>query len=200
MVDLDKNIFGFIFNESMDEAVNQKAYKGKKKQLKNLCDYESLEDELSKIIRNVLNGNYERQEVYDAGFIETTINICNIINQKEGNNKFTFGNAQKLINMMMKYFYITCYGNKAAKDKFKFCHCPMDQQLLKKVWDVRVNLRHKHNIELGKYVDFMKSWGNEDFKDCSYPDRYILFQEAVRVLAQEKGISPLEFDYNVWNR
>lgn len=199
----DENIFKFIYLAAIRDAVLQKAYKGEKKWLEESDVLVSLKETLSEFIDKVLKGEYHCQEDYDADFLSTAISVCEIINnnKKEAENPdFTFGNAQKLINIMMKYFYITCYGKKAAKEKFKFCHCPMDQQMLKKVWCKRESL--SHYIPLGS-TDFMKSWGSENFKvlespKYNYPDRYRLFQEAVRDLAHKKGISPLEFDYREW--
>ena len=72
----------------------------------------------------------------------------------------------------------------------------MDSQLLKKVWDERTKLK----VALGTRDEFLKSWGNEDFiienGKKYFPERYKVFQEAVRELSEDK--SPLEFDYYEW--
>ena len=52
-----------------------------------------------------------------------------VINKKIETNgrsgQFTFGNAQKLINIVCKYFYIISYKDSSVREKFKYCHCPM---------------------------------------------------------------------------
>lgn len=198
---LDDYIFRFIYIEAMRDAVIQLAYNGEKKWLMESDVINSLKNGIEVLIEKVINNEYLSQEEYDKDFLNVTINICEFINNKAKNREFTFGNAQKLINIMLKYFYITSYKNDELKVNFKFCHCPMDRELLRTIWDKCAGPdRFK---KLGKYTYFLKNWGNEDFeKDENgtdiYPKRYLLFQETVRYFAKEKDINPLEFDYYVW--
>ena len=113
--------------------------------------------EIIPLVNNVLLNSYKSQEAYDKAFLDTTINVCNIINEDKKNH-FKFGNAQKLVNMILKYFYISTYNNDNMRKGFQYCHCPMDQQLLEKVWKNRNNLTH-----LGTRSTFLKSWGKEEF-------------------------------------
>lgn len=200
MENLDEKIFRFIYITAMRDAVIQKSYQGKKKWLEESDVLEILKDKVIIFINKVLDNEYLSQEDYDADFLNVAISICEIINKKANNNEFTFGNSQKLINIMLKYFYITSYGNDHLKENFKFCHCPMDQRLLEKVWDDCKSLNC--DMDLGKHSDFTQSWGNEDFK-CdnakkTFPKRYDLFQKAVHYIANKKGINPLEYDYCNW--
>lgn len=197
---LDDEILRFIYISAMRDAVLQLSYKGKKKWLEDLDAFGALKGALAALTGKVLAGAYLCQEDYDADFRSTSIAVCEIINARAGNSEFTFGNSQKLINIMLKYFYIASYGDPVAKEKFWFCHCPMDQRMLKKVWDSRQTLNCE--IELGGCADFMKSWGNEDFElnrgEKCFPRRYATFQRAVRAIAQQQGMSPLEYDYCEW--
>lgn len=198
---LDDKIFRFIYIMAMRDAVIQKAYKGEKRCLMDVCMMDSLKGEIELLIDKVLNDEYLSQKEYDEDFINTAIKVCKRINDKVKNDKFTFGNAQKLINIMMKFFYITNYKDDSSKKKFRFCHCPMDQRLLKHIWDNRVNL--DADMKLGKSEHFTKSWGNEDFEEDAsgkkmYPARYVLFQQTVCRFAEKENISPLEYDYYVW--
>lgn len=198
---LDDKIFRFIYIEAMRDAVLQLSFKGDKKWLTESDElFDSLMGEIELLIDKVISGEFISKDEYNEWFLSTAINICKCINKKTINNEFTFGNAQKLINIMLKYFYILSYKNDSLKERFKFCHCPMDRQLLMKVWSKRAEL---DDIMLGKYEDFLKSWGNEDFeKDENdkkiYPRRYLLFQQAVCHLSEKKNMSPLEYDYYEW--
>ena len=195
---LDYHIFKFVYIEAMGDAVNQRAYEGKKKWLEGEDVMKSLKEGIEHLINKVINGEYSSQEEYDKDFLALTIDVCSCINNKAKNNKFTFGNAQKLINIMLKYFYITSYKNDSEKEKFRFCHCPMDQQLLKKVWDIWVEFDKV--TTRGQKGYFLKSWGNEDFEEDesgnkTFPKRYDLFQKKVRYFSKLKNMNPLEYDY-----
>lgn len=198
-VNLDDRIFRFIYVGAMRDAVIQLAYEGPKKWLMESEVLEALQGEIKPLIDKVLRNEYATQNEYDEDFLHTTINICEYVNDKAKNNNFTFGNAQKLVNIMLKYFYIISYKNDVLKGSFRFCHCPMDQQLLESVWNNRRNIDCVKT--LGKRDYFLKSWGHEDFEmdengKKTYPKRYILFQQAVRCIA--KNINSLEYDYYIW--
>lgn len=200
-INLDDKIFRFIFIEAMRDAVIQLSYKGNKKWLMESDVLNVLKIEIEPLINKVLNNKYTSQDNYDEDFLCTTINICKHINNMAQNDNFTFGNAQKLINIMLKYFYITSYKNDISKDFFRFCHCPMDQQLLENIWSKRKNLNI--NKTLGNRNYFLKSWGNEDFEEDEngrqiYPKRYTLFQLSVRYFANKEKKNSLEYDYYAW--
>lgn len=196
---LDDNIFRFIYISAMRDAILQLAYEGKKKWLMESDVVDNVKTKIEPLINKVLGDMYVSQEEYDGDFLSITIDICQYINQKANNNQFTFGNAQKFVNIMLKFLYITGYKCNELKDRFRFCHCPMDQQLLYNVWQNRMKL--KSDKTLGKREWFLKSWGNEDFDfdindKKTYPRRYVIFQEAVRCIAE--NMNSLEYDYYIW--
>ena len=119
MKDLDKSIFKFISTLAMREAVLQQAYKGYKKDFWSKEFIDKFYDEMKDFVLNVLEGKYNNQEEYDKDFYEKTHAVCNIVNEKKQNDNFMFGNAQKYINIMMKFYYIrTCLDeNMRAKMK-----------------------------------------------------------------------------------
>lgn len=100
--------------------------------------------------------------------------------------------------MTVKYFYIATYKNSSKKKLFDKCHCPMDRIMIKKV------------IQLSKETEILQI-ANCDIKniDCSWsklekindtiPIQYIKFQKAVSILAKQKGINPIEFDFVFWS-
>ena len=185
-INLDERIFRFIYISAMRDAINQQAYKASEKiWLSDDEAFNSLKSEIRPFIDNVLNNEYSYQGKYDEDFLDITISVCKYVNCKAQNNNFTFGNAQKLINMMLKYFYITGYESDKQKECFRFCHCPMDGKLLKNVWN---KCKKSDNYRISETYDwFTKSWGNEDFEvdengKMKYPKRYLVFQQAVHFL------------------
>lgn len=227
--DSKQQVFDFIYVIAMQDAVRQRSYQGERKWLWDLSKDETkiIRAELQAFIDNILKGKFNRvegqeeynaegQKKYNIEFGRLARTICNEINRlederavSEGKEKrdgdFTFGNAQKLINMLCKYFYILVYDNFELRTRFIYCHCPMDSILLKKVWEKRDEWNEKvpNKIITEKY--FNKSWGNEDFEEENsneniLPLRYRCFQEAVRALVEKADdiISSIEFDYKEW--
>ncbi len=196
----DDNLFHFVYVCAMRDAVLQKAYVGEKKWLWTTETIQA-ENSVRKYIDHLLEIGFQSQKEHDGYFMNVVLEVCNIINEKITVDKkeghFSFGNAQKLINITCKYFYITCYKYTDLRNNFKYCHCPMDSILLDYVWKIIKNNQNMTSFE------FKKSWGNEELKndgDCNFelPDRYMLFQESIRYLASQKNIFPIEYDFLVW--
>lgn len=189
---MQEEIFEFVYKMAFQDAVRQKAYEGKKKDL-----YEILEarDIVKKYVGYIIEKKHHvTQEEHDRIFRDTALKLCRAINKDD----FTFGNAQKLINMTAKYLYITCYANSVFRDRFKYCHCPMDRVMLNVVWKkyrekYGVNARREKLNEGVAEGNFLKSWGKENWEDGEIPRRYINFQKAVQELAGE--LYPIEYDY-----
>ena len=213
---VNEAIFKFIFNNAMKDAVMMGAYTFEKKWLYSRSDVKEKED-IKKVVINILethvkkivNGEYSSisQNCYDKEFVGVAKNITDEIN-KVDQGEFTFGNAQKLINMTIKYCYIRFFEGdlKESRKRFKVCHCPLDKQMLKKVWDEqKVSLKYTQ-------ANFLMSWGKEVLSYShsnpnipQLPTRYSAFQIAVRKIikkCKEKGEGPqipIEYDYCEWN-
>jgi len=197
---MKKRVFSFIYGCAMHDAILQKAFKGEKTWVGQV---EPPKNILNKYICKVLNNEFSSQANHDKSFLETANRICTEIN----NNKqqgietdiFSFGNAQKLINITVKHTYTFCYQTSSLRDGFRFCHCPVDAIMLSKVWDLC-----KGKIDLGKRQEFCKSWGSEGIMGNTqpqleeFPTRYALFQKAVRFLIGCGDVFPVEFDYVEW--
>ncbi len=184
---MDNKIFDFIFKIALDDAT-KRVYSGNKSTiLKN----QTAKNILRQHINAILNG-----EAYD--FYSTEQSFRKEVNKS--NPDFTFGNCQKIINIVCKNFYITTYGNNDKKKNFQHCHCPMDRIMKNKVLELIASL---NNFEINlanqvyTYKDikkiFVPAWSkqNDTFQ-------YRIFQACVSKLAQNDNISPLEFDYNYW--
>lgn len=199
-MNVDEKIFDFIFIEAMGDATIEGAYGEGKSELKDVSKLSQSKKSLCTFVEKVREGGFSNQEDYDDEFLELAKTVCSEIADITGDNEFTFGNAQKLINMTLKYFFITTYGRgKEERDKFQFCHCPMDVTMINTVWG--------HRDELGDLMKevksdyFHKSWGNEDFENGCYPERYKIFQCAVRFLCDndKEDLFPIEYDFWKWN-
>ncbi len=188
---VDKKVFEFVFGCALVDAVLMKAYPHPKKPKASECG--DAVDCLEIFANRVLNGEFKSQDDYDNEFIEVEEQIKSLIPE------FTFGNSQKLINMTFKHLYTIAYNNEVMKENFKFCHCPVDSIMLKKVWDAA----KEYGVSLGEYnssVAFQQSWSKEDFSKDEYEkSRYMAFQNAVREIAPQLGLTPLEYDFDVWS-
>ena len=184
----------------MHDAILQKAFKGEKTWVGQV---ESPKIVLNAYICKVLNNKFSSQSEHDKFFLETANNICEEINSNKPQgietDIFSFGNAQKLINITVKHIYTFCYQTASLREGFRFCHCPVDAIMVGNVWNLC-----KGRFDLGKQQDFCKSWGSEGILENAQPElkefpaRYDLFQKAIRYLIGCGDMFPIEFDYVVW--
>ncbi len=189
MPTIDDKIFEFVYNCAMADATKMKAYPHinvntapKKSELVKL--YPTVMAEVKTFADDVLDGNFKNQSAYDEAFYTLAYKITTDIKY------FTFGNAQKLINMTFKYLYIMVYRSVGKKNRFRFCHCPVDQRIQIAVW----RECKKNGIKLGCQQDFCYSWSMDI---PSSKSNYERFQKAVRELIKTHtyGDNGIEIDY-----
>lgn len=198
MENIDNLIFDFVYELALRDAVMRTAYLGDKSELRK-CE------EAKNIVRDYANNILDGKCFDYDGYFKKAENLCTFFNSyikvPEGSDKepqFTFGNAQKLLNMTMKYLYIMCYQNNELRKNFKDCHCPMDRIMIDKVKKEFKNFSRKEKREhIGKFKGI--SWSKLSFSDKDKA-AYQQFQEAVSSLAQVKNIFPIEYDYYLWNK
>lgn len=206
MNNLEEKMFDFMYQLALKDAIQQKAFKGKKKHLIENNDSKNL---LKQFVDNLLNGNIKENE-FDEKFKELLGGVEKSFEMKQGEKqgKFTFGNTQKLVNMTIKYVYLTTYKTPKTREYFKNCHCPMDRIMKNKVWkELKKKVKTLSNQNqkgegqaLIKKIkndkkNYDKAWSQVQSID---DQQYKLFQEAVRFLADLEKITPLEYDYAVW--
>lgn len=186
-----EEIFRFVYKMAFQDAVRQRAYEGKKK---DLCEMPGAKEAIKKYVDYIIKGQDLTQEEHEKIFKDVALELCKAVNK----DSYTFGNAQKVINMTAKYLYIICYADSAFRERFKYCHCPMDRVMLNIVWK---RYKEKYGVKVRKEKlnegisegDFLKSWGKENWENGEIPRRYINFQKAVQELAGE--LYPVEYDY-----
>lgn len=190
-IKVDKLIFDFVYELALRDAVMRTAYLGDKNKLReNWKGKDIVFDYANKIINN-----------NEFDYYDIAKKLCNSFDKfidPKGNSKvqFNFGNAQKLLNMTMKYLYIMCYKNNELRKNFKNCHCPMDRIMIDKVKREFKSFQREEREKLkGKLKSI--SWSRLTFED---KDIYQQYQEAVKFLADKENLYPLEYDYFLWKK
>ena len=206
---ISNKVFEFVYDCALRDATLQQAFKGKKEWIKEIDEARMC---LREYMDKLLSGNFKSKIEHDTYFLDTANSICDIINRKkhpEAKDTFSFGNAQKLINMTAKYVYTFCYVNPEIRDRFRFCHCPMDSIMLDRVWrkyEEEFGTEKRKN-DLEKSDDFHKGWGAEGLNDeygqpklNAFPHRYELYQNAVKNLNGDGDLYPIEYDFLIWKQ
>ncbi|MEC4295665.1 hypothetical protein [Adlercreutzia shanghongiae] len=206
---VDRAIFDFAYNMALRDATMRAASTGVS--LDELRQCGKARNVVRRYIDSILEGKpesfYEIEENLEQAFGPL----------HRGKNKcFTFGNAQKLINMTAKYIYIGAYKDVSRRELFECCHCPMDtiiiQRLINDVLKIRSQCRNALDAEtLDLFIDkcarkitrgkrkgqlawSSPTWSSITLKNC---ECYKHFQDAVSVCARYHNpkLIPLEYDY-----
>lgn len=205
-IEVDNLIFEFVYELALRDAVMRTAYLGDKSELRKCKEAKNI---VRQYADDIIDGKFFD---YD-GYYKIAADLCNSFNpyikvlegSKNKNPQITFGNAQKLLNMTMKYLYIMCYKNSNVRECFKKCHCPMDGIMIDKVINELKDLKKIGDAQVQEhtkrgYIGFLKSksWSRLSFRDDKAI--YEQFQKSVKFLADKQGLSPLEYDYYLWNK
>ena len=186
-------IFDFAYQDAMRDATLEKAYTGDKtdalknhpkakRAVKDYIDFllakeqskKDVKEKFEKAVKAVIND-------FDDGSEET----------------FTFGNAQKLINMTAKYIFIGCYAYPQLTKHFQYCDCPMDNIMAKLVADA-AEKDPELKSKIFRKKSTLQGWSSKKLKEGTGKDEYDLYQDLVRALAEKEDLSPLEYDYEHW--
>lgn len=129
--DPDEKIFDFAYLMALRDATVQQAFpssgKGSKKLLFQCTEAREV---LSSYIESIFAGRPKDFYVVESK-VEEAFNA--FLKMHGSSAHFTFGNAQKLINMSAKYMYMATYGRPELRGRFAACHCPMDAILIRTV-------------------------------------------------------------------
>ena len=209
MEETDEKIFEFAYRMALDDAVGQAAYmssgKNSKTKLRDCHD-------ARKVVEDYIMGIFD--ESYQPDFTTTAHAVVEAFRKystEKGDGKFTFGNAQKLINMTAKYMFMSTYGRPELRERFLQCHCPMDSIVLKKVAEEAGRARMQGETG-GALLKFATTYVKERPRKHDWiplesikwsrltEERgcYQCFQDAVRELARRKGVLPIEYDFFTW--
>lgn len=221
MKDIQEKIIRFCFEEAMQDATNrvysrsENFDKGKESAFKKILIF--VEEE-------------KKQNSYEGDFIKLCEEIRSDMNGNISYNEsdykkedFTFGKAQKLINMTFKYLATSIYfdENENIRKNFELCYCPIDSIIAKKLVQIKYEIdknkgyfnekgellisqlptEEKNSIKDNiwkKIVNISKSQ-NDTWSKLNKDD-YFLIQEEIYNICKEKKIYPIEFDFMNWEK
>lgn len=147
------------------------------------------------VLLNAVESSDDKQSTFE---IEHN-RICEeIIKAYSEISEFTYGQAQKWLNMMLKYVLLV-EGDSILKG---YLHIPVDSYIMQTVGSDDPKLKHCLKLEcvpkkddtVGKYSESSsKPWSKWDY------DEYIAFQNAVRTAVSESDYnSPIEWENEAW--
>lgn len=99
---------------------------------------------------------------------------------------YTFGQAQKWVNMTMKYLIVLNY--KPIKPYIEEFHAPIDNDIIKTAF------RNGFKAEGWEKADSV-SWSSKDFDKT----KYNLIKQWIDGQAKKEKISPIEWEFRAWN-
>lgn len=171
-----------------DDGAIKTEYKSK------ICDM--LVQEYS-VLCNAVNAcsDEEKQKIFDRKHNR----ICEeIIKTYSEISDFTYSQAQKWLNMMLKYVLLI-EENSALKS---YLHIPVDSYIMQAVGSDNPKLKYclklecvpKKNGTVGKYSESTsKPWSKWNYEE------YIAFQNAIRTAISESDYnSPIEWENQAW--
>ena len=127
-------------------------------------------------ISSLLKGNKDYDEWHKI--------LCAAIVEKG----YTFGQAQKWVNMTMKYLIVLDYA--PVFKYFDYLHVPIDTIVINNAIDNKII----DEVERERYLPWSTSLNNND--DHNY---YGKFQSKIRRHVEDKHISPIEWEFGAWN-
>lgn len=187
----------------------------KEEKEKRKCFCHTICDLIVKKVLNMLENSHTDQ--FDDWHSETCLQIINVARQfpgfnkenildiiensysdKDKNERFYYGQAQKWLNMTIKYMWITGKWNEEIKSKMSVLHVPVDSYIIEGVWNrdgwedvlkgILVNGKEKSGrFSSDKVVPWSK-WDETQYKD---------FQVALRTKLKKEQ-TPFEWEEETW--
>ncbi len=195
---IDDKIFEFAFKMAFRDATLRRAFPRLKDE-----QIEDVEYEKSKCLKDVKynkrkekcrNASKSLVKDYIVKIFDTNNPIPDALKTIEEVCKntesymFTFGNAQKLVNMTAKYMFISTFEDEKKREGFRKCHCPMDRIIISKLSE-----------ELKREYPCIK-WDKVSWSTISQDNHsiYDAFQEFINRKSKTEGM-PLEIDFMFWD-
>lgn len=174
--------------------------------------------EATECLKNDINNILEKEVPFNGqdSFDEWHKEICNKIKEKFGGSlPFTYGNAQKWVNMTLKYLYLIDSICSEIYPKINYfhslqnisgyLHVPVDSYIIEKVWKMEGNKTGSDNSCLpiksekmckdgsrGKYTsEKVSAWSTWD----NYESKYMKFQKGLRNMIDG---NPIDWEGPAW--
>lgn len=190
-----------------DEENNSKKENITEKEIK---EREAFRDTVCKIIAGDISCHVLKSDV--DSFDETHKKVCKFIMKKANNYKggdgkkllkeeFTYGQAQKWLNMTIKYMYLMGFWKKEFENIEKVLHVPVDSYIIQAVWNKEcielplIKEKLRQDGTRGAYSDEkVKSWSKWD--DTMYDNFQTSLKNYLKIMPQYK--TPLEWEAEAW--
>lgn len=162
----------------------------------------NVNEALEKLAKNL--HSFFNKENGPFSFFKLCYDFRNNLNEKRKMVKteeyaaISFGQAQKMINLTIKYLY--CYGDSENfKDRFELCHAPMDSIMEKSVGNELAILNYP-----GEYTSKTKycAWTALELENVYIYEAYrdgTIFLAKYASFQLEKDVIPLEIDFYLWD-
>lgn len=115
------------------------------------------------------------------------------------NNKMSYGQAQKIVNMAFKYMFCLVelsnenpYYSLDLQKKFSFCHMPLDGIMLEWIRRKDVNVK---KTRIGAWSNMCDSENDVDeFEKYTYS----FYSEIINKICKDEGKTPLQINFENW--
>ncbi len=188
-----------------DEVFAHNAYRDKNQTLKDASDKKKREDFRDEICAIIITGIEKLLMCCDkAEFDCKHSEICteiiaaakdaNILKQRNNCEEvFYYGQAQKWLNMTMKYMRIMGFWTDELKPLGSYLHVPVDNIIMQEASDIGVKLPRTDGSS-GKYSDATLPWSKWE------SDNYKTFQNELQSRLKEVSPQelPMEWESRVW--
>ncbi len=153
-------------------------------------NHDLMKAEASKyLIGRIKDLSVKSQAEFDAWHKETSEKLVSIF--AKYNQKFSFGQAQKWINMALKHLALA--DSRITEDYYEFCHVPIDSYIINGL---------KTSLVSAKMNQIDSSFGQDPRKTATWSridnyDVYLKFQKDFRDACGEK---PLDYEFHLWQK
>lgn len=133
--------------------------------------------------------NRSTQESFDKWHKKTCRKIIGCYDKVNGSKIiFTYGNAQKWLNMVLKYLWLlVALPNDIKEERL---HAPIDSYILQKLWNLKAE-----GVTCSADTFYYK--GNSWSKISDYDD-YFDLQKVIREMAKQGGKTVIEQENEAW--
>ncbi|WP_294953418.1 hypothetical protein [uncultured Eubacterium sp.] len=215
--------FGVCFKDNFDtilksaikvaynDATMQGAYNALEKENAEEIDYDKVAQELENTIKELLKENSNGYEKWHKATCKELVKHYEKVSLKDKSPAFSYGNAQKWVNMTMKYLYILseifleykndcvdCKKYKKIQGLYKYFQVPVDSFIIESVWNnenvtlplVKENLLKNgtRGVYSSEKVTPWSKWDDTEYKE---------FQEHLPKIFKDHQ-TPLDWEHKAW--
>lgn len=199
-LDLARTIKFKFSLQQLEKMKNKKSADEEKKQAKKYEDEKTTTIEevngciLSKLNERDIRTNFDDWHSDICKHIKNVMNTSKILEQ----NSFTYGQAQKWLNMTIKYMWLLGLWEDTFEGIADKLHVPVDSYIIEAVWSLDADLyellpiKENKDINNGYKDDIIKKWSAWDESE------YKAFQYQLRKCLKATGETPLEWECRKW--